>query len=120
MDAVAAAARAREADITFLLRKLSAVEQQLRCVKAQALLRTSAAVSLPRSESLHATLLHKAKEAEYAAPSREATSAVAEEGVESENLVLQQVLPLLRSSCEGLTALHANICQVAASQCARA
>jgi hypothetical protein len=114
VDAVAAAARAREADITFLLRKLAAAELQLQYMKAQALLHTSAAVSLPRSESLHATLLHKAKEAEDAAPSREATAAVADEGVESENSVVQQVLPLLRSSCEGLTALHANICQVAA------
>ena len=113
MDAAAATARAREADVTYLVKKLAGAEQQLRSNKAAALLRSGVALSPDRVQSLHAALLHKAAEAEHATSSRETAAAVVGDAIGSgETAVLQQLLPVLQSSCEGFEALHANICQV--------
>ena len=116
MDAAAATARAREADVTYLVKKLAEAEQQLRSNKAAALLRSGVALSPDRVQSLHAALLHKAAEAEHATSSRETAAAVVGDAIGSgETAVLQQLLPVLQSSCEGFEALHANICQVSVS-----
>jgi len=113
VGAVAAAARAREADVTFLVQKLAAAEQQLQSNKAAGgVLRAALVPHLPHSPSLRSALLHKAAEAEAAAPSREAAAAAAADAAAAETESLQQVLPLLQSSCEVFSSLHANMCQV--------
>ena len=112
MDAVSAAASARQADVSFLVKKLAAVEQQLLCSKAAALLRAGSALPLPPPQSLPSILAHKAAEAEAAAPRREVASAHADEACASQTMLLQQVLPLLQSSCESFAALQAKISQV--------
>lgn len=114
MQAAAAVARVREADVTFLVQKLMAAEQQLRSAKGDALLLASAAVSSPHSQSLHSAFLHKAAEAERTAPLREVASAHVDDGIAVETLVLQQLLPTLQSSSEHFNRLHASICQVSA------
>ena len=112
LDAVSAAASARQADVSFLVKKLAAVEQQLLCSKAAALLRAGSALPLPPPQSLPSILAHKAAEAEAAAPRREVASAHADEACASQTMLLQQVLPLLQSSCESFAALQAKISQV--------
>lgn len=112
MNAVSAAACARQADVSFLVKKLAAVEQQLLCSKAAALLRAGSALPLPPPQSLPSILAHKAAEAEAAAPRREVASAHADEACASQTMLLQQVLPLLQSSCESFAALQAKISQV--------
>ena len=114
VGAVAAAARAREADVTFLVQKLAASEQLLLSSKSAPDLFQAALVHpSPNSLSLRSALLHKAAEAEAAAPSREAAaSAAADTAAAAETAVLQQVQPLLQSSCDSFISLHANICQV--------
>ena len=112
MDAVSAAASARQADVSFLVKKLAAVEQQLLCSKAAALLRAGSVLPLPPPQSLPSILAHKAAEAEAAAPRREVASAHADEACASQTMLLQQVLPLLQSSCESFAALQAKISQV--------
>ena len=115
VDAVVATSRAREGDVAFLVKKLAAAEQQLHSNKALALLQVGASLPPHGLQSLHSALLNKAAEAECAAASREAASAEADAAVvNSEELLMQHLLPVLQSSCEGFTALHANICQVRA------
>ena len=115
VDAVSAASCARQADVSFLVKKLAAVEQQLLASKAAALLHAGSALPLPPPQSLPSILAHKAAEAEAAAPRREVASAHADEASASQTMLLQQLLPLLQSSCDTFAALQANISQVGLS-----
>jgi hypothetical protein len=115
VDAVSAASCARQADVSFLVKKLAAVEQQLLTSKAAALLHAGSALQLPPSQSLSSILALKAAEAEAAAPRREVASAHADDAAASQTMLLQQVLPLLQSSCESFAALQAKISQVGLS-----
>ena len=99
--------------MTFLVQKLAAAEQQLQSNKAAGgVLRAALVPHLPHSPSLRSALLHKAAEAEAAAPSWEAAAAAAADAAAAETESLRQVLPLLQSSCEVFSSLHANMCQV--------
>ncbi len=112
MEAVAATARAREDDVTFLTKKLAAVEQQLNIKKTMTALQAGASLPPTSIQSVKSALMLKAAEVECAASSRDAASAVAHSAVASDAAAVHQLLPLLQSSCERFNDLHSNICQV--------